>query len=53
MTEVLEDLFPRRRSSVTSSASNLSGSPSPLIFLDEPTTGLDPRTRGQMRPATR
>ena len=20
----------------------------PLIFLDEPTTGLDPRTRGQM-----
>jgi ABC-2 type transport system ATP-binding protein len=25
----------------------------PLIFLDEPTTGLDPRTRGQMRPATR
>jgi ABC-2 type transport system ATP-binding protein len=24
----------------------------PLIFLDEPTTCLDPRTRGQMRPAT-
>src|SRR3546814_7138310 len=28
-------------------ASSLISQP-PLIFLDEPTTGLDPRTRGQM-----